>query len=250
MRILYFTATGNSLHVAKSLGGETYSIPKMVKEERFDFTDNKIGVVFPLYAWSVPKPVADFLRKATFNCDYLFGIFTYGVYDGACTTHLMSIAEEAGYKFDYINKVRMVDNYIIGFDMKKQVKNEYKKEIGKQIEAIKTDVERLKNWRVKDNLINKIGTNYMLKNTHKSPYARFSIEDSCTKCGICAKVCPIDNINVDDKTNEITINDKCVSCFACTHNCPTNSIRFKGERSKNRFRNSNVTLSEIIQSNS
>lgn len=28
MKILYFTATGNSLNIEKGIGGETYSIPK------------------------------------------------------------------------------------------------------------------------------------------------------------------------------------------------------------------------------
>lgn len=43
MKILYFTATGNSLYIAKSIGGELYSIPKMVKEGTSEFTDKKIG---------------------------------------------------------------------------------------------------------------------------------------------------------------------------------------------------------------
>lgn len=37
MKILYFTATGNSLYVAKRLGGECYSIPKLMKEGQFEF---------------------------------------------------------------------------------------------------------------------------------------------------------------------------------------------------------------------
>ena len=58
MKILYFTATGNSLYIAKSLaksiGGEIYSIPQLVKEGTFEFNDDKIGIVFPLHAWAVP----------------------------------------------------------------------------------------------------------------------------------------------------------------------------------------------------
>ncbi len=50
MKILYFTASGNSLHVAKSFGCETLSIPKMIKQGKYEFTDDKIGIVFPLYA--------------------------------------------------------------------------------------------------------------------------------------------------------------------------------------------------------
>ena len=115
MKILYFTATGNSLYVAKSIGGKLYSIPQMVKEGTFEFTDEKIGIVFPLHSWSVPPYVVDFLKKATFNCDYLFAVITYGVYSGAVGHHLKDITEEAGYSFSYINKIAMVDSYLPTF---------------------------------------------------------------------------------------------------------------------------------------
>ena len=36
MKTLYFTATGNSLYIAKSIGGELLSIPKMIKEGRYE----------------------------------------------------------------------------------------------------------------------------------------------------------------------------------------------------------------------
>ncbi|MCT4634174.1 MAG: 4Fe-4S binding protein [Firmicutes bacterium] len=44
-------------------------------------------------------------------------------------------------------------------------------------------------------------------------------------------------------------NDKCFMCMACVHHCPSNSIHIKGQVSRNRYRNSHVTLKEIIDSN-
>ena len=110
MKILYFSATGNSLYIAKSIGGELYSIPQMVKEGTYEFTDEKIGIVFPLHAWSVPPYVVDFLKKATFNCEYLFAVVTYGIYSGAVAKHLSDIADEAGFHFSYIGRIKMVDH--------------------------------------------------------------------------------------------------------------------------------------------
>lgn len=49
MKLLYFTATGNSLYIAKSFGGELISIPSMVKSGTFEFSDDKIGIIFPVY---------------------------------------------------------------------------------------------------------------------------------------------------------------------------------------------------------
>jgi len=155
MKILYFTATGNSLYIAKSIGGELYSIPQMVKEGKYEFTDKNIGIVFPLHAWGVPSYVVDFLKRARFNCDYLFAVTTYGIYSGAVAKHLIDIANEAGYSFSYINRIKMVDNYLPTFDMKKEVEKESKKEIEKHLKTLKADIETSKKWILNESIIQK-----------------------------------------------------------------------------------------------
>ncbi|MBR8537214.1 EFR1 family ferrodoxin [Carboxylicivirga sediminis] len=264
MQILYFTATGNSLHIAKSLGGELLSIPQMIKAGRYDFTDDKIGIVFPLHAWGVPSYVVDFLKKVTFNSNYLFAVTTYGIYSGAVAKHLTDIGNEAGFWFDYINRIKMVDNYLPTFDMKKEMEKEPKKQIEKQLAAVKSDIDASKKWILKESFIDKAMFNYMAKRGNK-PFNEkrlkvhvygegienyMYIEDSCTQCGMCAKVCPVDNIKMDTENGKIVLSDKCFMCFACIHHCPSNAIHIKGEVNSNRFRNSNIKLSEIVKANS
>ncbi len=263
MTILYFTATGNSLHVAKAFGGELLSIPAMVKTKTYEFTDDKIGVVLPVYSNKVMPFIEEFLLKSKFNCDYLFAIVTYGVFAGATSNHLQNIAQKAGYKFDYINKMKMVDTWLPGFKMENQSKNEHKKEIQKHLSVIVQDVNMSKGMIDNANLFSKLITRIQLNNATKpnpkgGVHGAFTgigiknyitVEDSCVGCGTCAKVCPVNNITVDKETKTITLGENCLSCFGCTQNCPSNSIRLKGERSRARFRNSNISLAEIIRAN-
>ena len=66
------------------------------------------------------------------------------------------------------------------------------------------------------------------------------------RCGICAKVCPADNIEVGD---EVVFLDRCEACYACIQNCPQGALHLPTEKSPVRFRNEHVKLAEIIAAN-
>ncbi len=78
MKVLYFTGTGNSLYVAKRLGGTCCSIPQLLHAGLRTLSDEAIGFVFPCYGFGVPKIVAEFVRQSRFRSDYFFAVMTYG----------------------------------------------------------------------------------------------------------------------------------------------------------------------------
>ena len=45
--IFYYTATGNSLYVAKRLSDNLLSIPQLMKQDELVFEDETIGIVCP-----------------------------------------------------------------------------------------------------------------------------------------------------------------------------------------------------------
>lgn len=85
MKIYYFTATGNSLYVAKKikegLGDcDLISIPKALKNQDFNVEDNIIGFVYPIHCGSLPIVVEDFISKL--NIKEKAYIFAVGVTGG------------------------------------------------------------------------------------------------------------------------------------------------------------------------
>jgi len=55
------------------------------------------------------------------------------------------------------------------------------------------------------------------------------IEDICRSCGICAKVCPYNAIEVDvkKKTPAVVIEAACAGCGTCSAECPFDAIKMK-----------------------
>ncbi|MBU1239708.1 EFR1 family ferrodoxin [Myxococcota bacterium] len=249
MKIFYFTATGNSLCVAKRLGGELLSIPRVLKEDKRYFKDDKIGVVFPCYYFGVPKSVESFLREAVLEAPYTFAIMTYGNMDGGGLRRFRSLAREVETRFDFTAKIKMVDNYLPMFDIADQLAKETSKEIEAQLALIAERVTKAQRIHAPNPFASRITTFFSSVTYHraaKKAPGKFQINQDCNGCGICASVCPRSNIVVEKAPRYLS---DCEICYACIHNCPRGAIHLKAEKSAVRFRNREVSLKEIISAN-
>ena len=63
---------------------------------------------------------------------------------------------------------------------------------------------------------------------------RFHVEkDKCVKCGICANVCPVGNIKGGHGEYPEWLHHKdCLTCFTCYHHCPHHAIEFGKQTQK------------------
>lgn len=249
MKILYYTSTGNSLAVAKQFDAELYSIPQMLKENKFDFEDEKIGFVFPVYASTTPRVVVEFLEKVTVKSPYVFVIISNAGGVGSCVNHFVKCAEKRNIKISYSNDVVSVSNYLKGAEMQAQIDKyddvDFMNNVKKIVEDVNNNVCSVKMGGGFMGAMSPMfyaGFNKFIRKTAKT----FTVESKCNLCGTCAKVCPMKNVTVTDK---VEFGENCMSCYACTQNCPSNAIRVKGEKSKVRYRNPKVNLKEIIEAN-
>ncbi len=250
MKIFYFTATGNSLYVAKRIGGELYSISQMLKEGKNEFEDEAIGFVFPCYGFGLPRMVIEFIQKSNFKAEYFFAIMTFGNKAASGLRHLEKVGSEAGIQFDYTNEILMIDNYLPGFKIESQLKKENTKEIEKNLDFLLSDIigrrKKLTRKGIVSVGISKLIYNLFIKRQFDSGDKKFIIDKNCNQCKVCEKVCPKANIKVETKPEFL---HKCDGCYACIHHCPQNAIHLKFERSSARFINRNVKLPEIIAAN-
>lgn len=252
MKVCYFTATGNCLYVARRIGGELLSIPQLMRQNEIVIEDDAVGIVAPVYAVEMPMMVKAFLEKAKIKTEYFFFIYTYGMGYAEAFTHVEVTAKRAGLELSYIDAIRMVDNYIPFFDMQEQIDALPEKNVEAQIEKVVKDIakRRLQPVKVTEENIAEMerwgrthATNILKKDTALS----YTVNDDCIRCGICAKVCPANNITVTE--DGVHFFDHCEVCYACLHNCPKNAIHMPVEANTVRFRNEHVTLADIMQAN-
>ena len=250
--LFYFTATGNSLYVARQFDQDLKSIPQVMKQENLEFEDETIGVVWPVYAGEPPKMVLDFLKKSTFKTDYFYMILTYGKDATDAPEYIQKKAHEFGLNIDYIHTVLMVDNYLPSFDMNEQMVME--KTTDQDIQIALKDITNRKREIPK--------ADQDAKDFHKRAAKIFAdkpelingeqitVTDKCIGCGICTRVCPAGRFYIENKKAKRTENT-CEFCLACAHNCPQKAIvtSISDKNPNARFRNEHVSLQDIIKSN-
>ena len=248
--IFYFTATGNSLFVAKQLESAPISIPQ-VKERAPVYTADAIGIVSPVFAGELPKIVVDFLKRATFRTPYLYLMLTYGNDVTDAPEFTKAQLDACGLNVQYIGTVKMVDNYLTAFDMDAQKAMD--KHVDAQLETIKADIAARKQFvpaatpRARKLHKSVAAMGRVLPSLHNG--AALRITDDCYGCGICTQVCPVGNLKLKNGKS-VRIEKTCLFCLACIHACPGNAIRLKKEKNPNaRYRNEHISLSQLIEAN-
>lgn len=242
--ILYFTGTGNSRFVAqglaRELGEECVCLNQYLKEQRpMVFRSEKpFVVVAPIYAWRFPAVIERIISTAEFQGSrLLYCVGTMASQTGAADRYLASIAEGAGMEFLGFRGVAMPNNYLSGGAMPSadQVEKTLKAALpviseiagiirsgGRLSKTDKTPMSGLLSGAV-----NRGFNEYMLSRQ------RFTVEPECTGCGLCEKLCPMNNISI--VAGKPSFASGCLSCYACIQHCPHQALNI-GPKTRTRGR--------------
>jgi ferredoxin len=237
--IFYFTGTGNSLYAANTLGSglgeEVMGITEFMEKDIRQITIGKgeiLGLVFPVYYYSLPTLVQDFLEKVEIRVEEggrCFVLATCGATTGDSTKIAKDLIQSKGVGVDFVFSVEMPDNYILLYDVQKSEKQD--KMLTNSKESLKWMLNLIKEDKKGD--YNRIkgpmpGIMTMLagslyrkgRNTKK-----FHATDACTSCDLCEKNCPVDAIEMMEG-KPVWVKDRCVHCLACIHRCPVRAIQY------------------------
>ena len=237
--ILYFSAAGNSRHVAQRLAEVVHtsaiSIESVLKENadaEISLTcnaDEAFGLVVPTYFWGLPRMVERLLQRLSVEGDgYRFFVTTYGTTTGQIGTFAHRIARKRGWAFDAFFSVRMPDVWTPMFDLSN------KKKVSRRLEKAERELDTVaKVVRARQTgnhmhhrvpmLLSRL---YHWYGFHHYTTAHFSVDaEACIACGLCAKQCPAQSIEMCDGLPQWT-QPHCELCLGCLHRCPKFAIQY------------------------
>lgn len=241
--IFYFTGTGNSLFAAKRLmaqGEELVNIADAIREEKYEYEvgqEENVGFVFPVYFYTVPDIIKEFVAKLELrNAKYVYAIITCGGGISQAGSVLKKMFAERNVKLNYVKDLLMPDNSMLFYQIPPVKKGQERLQNAEaKLKRIKDDVDKQVDCQIGNAtfISNLVGLGYKMSNKT----AKFYAEDSCIGCGLCAKNCPQDVI-VMREGKPSWVKPTCQKCSACICRCPVQAIQYgKDTVKRNRYVN-------------
>lgn len=239
--IIYFSGTGNTALVARAIAEKLHekaialdsSTLQNPQEHTLECNSDRIIWAFPIYSWGIPPVVVNVIKhlniisaeKATH-----YMVSTCGDDAGYTDRQWRKLINARGWIAANAFTVIMPNTYTLmkGFDVDSS--DVVKQKLSAIPATIDIIASRIENGG-EDLFIR--GSYPWIKSKIIYPwFVRFSMSpkpfhctDDCTRCGLCSRICPLENIKLNsDKIPQW--GNKCALCLRCYHSCPAHAVAY------------------------
>ncbi len=253
--LYFYTGTGNSLWTARKIGAflnQAQLIPISHHHKESLRCDSEcIGFIFPVHIWGLPTPVVELISRLKTNPGaYLFAV---AVNAGQVAATLVQMQELLGRKHLRLSSgfsIELPSNYIVWRGAVSQEKQQKKFAAAlKKMEHIAAVVQ---NRDERSPEKGPFWQNPFFSWTYRKTFPHiakmdksFCADEKCNACGICAKICPAQNIVISGK--KPVWQHHCEQCFACIQWCPEEAIQHgKNTKNKKRYHHPEISLKDML----
>lgn len=242
--VIYFSGTGNSRYAAQLLAERLEDTlldagAEIKAGHRADLQSDRPWVfVCPTYAWQIPRFFESYIRNGLFEGSRkVYFVMTCGQDIGRPEPLLTELCRVKGMAFQGVLEVLMPENYVAMFSVPGP------EEAAALVQAARPVLERAVETirqakplperkhspidKLKSGLVNQVFYPFCVK---AKPFA---VAEDCDGCGLCQRLCPLNNIALQDK--QPLWGQNCTHCMACICGCPREAIEY-GRKSKGKPR--------------
>ena len=251
--IYWYSGTGNSLSFARRLAdqleGETvlYPIVNILHgDTEYPRPEKVCGFVFPLYGAEAPWPVLAAIEQMDIPEDaYIFAVGTCNERGGVSIDDFNNFLKRCSRHLSYGRKVSMPGNCLPSNQQENDERLFYENsEVQRTAENINKRMTGSyhggnPNMNTVDDRRNMFG---------KTGFGQWSVSDSCIRCGLCAEICPMNNITLEDSGP--VFGNNCGYCFGCYHWCPQKAVylatfRAFGKEGRDQYHHPDISSNDI-----
>lgn len=267
--IYFFSATGNSLSVAKAVArhtdGRLIPMASLTGRDTIRPEADTVGIVFPVYYSQLPVLVKEFVSRLTdIHGKYVFAVCTFGGAAGRSFWQLRRLIASRGAKLCAGFGVQMPQNAF--FKPKERRPALFEKSAAAALRIAGCVQMRrhgtfyaslfsellmlcmhpliLRLCRDKFAMLSGMPASSRFDELVRQSDRSFAANDKCARCGLCARVCPESNIRMTD-ARPVWLH-RCTHCLACYHWCPQKAIENGIVQKGYYYRHPKVTVSAII----
>ena len=234
MLTLYFSGTGNSEWVARkfaqAMQGPCHSIEEELDYPALLAAHDTVCVVYPIYGSRAPYIMREFAQQHAehFAGKRLVVLCTQVLWSGDGARSLLDVWPRDHVQPIYAEHFLMpnnVSNFALLWPTGRSTTARQKRRAEMKIARMAADLQAgrqtLRGFGRLPTLLGKIqGKQWptMEAKAMKSVH----VDDDCTGCGLCARICPMKNLTMAD--GKVKQHDRCTICLRCVNQCPTRAI--------------------------
>ena len=247
-----YSGTGNCLDLAKNIARGIGGADIVMMRSKPTVTDvrdaERVGFVFPCYGGGAPEDVLKYAEIIQVSpTAYTFAVSQSACYTGTGLFRLnkiiplhywRAVTHHCSCIWLFPHKVMLP---MLDVEKAQKRSKELAAEIAKDITAGK-----ISSRRPPRNVLN-AAENKVWPLISNAKVKAFAVSDACIACGQCVRLCPRQNITIED--GRAKIGDNCAQCLSCLQYCPQNAISIgKITDKREHYHNPNISAAELMNS--